>query len=161
MLFMASIVLGQPEGENPADTVNNTEEVSDMDQLKAEFNAFKDSIHQIVPDITEETTVNDLLDMTNALYGALVIFLGFVAKYIPGIKNIPNVALRVLVIAIITGLIFKFTGLAGGWQMAITFIVSALGYDKIIAPVVGKSPKVGNEVSGANILTMAGLKKAS
>lgn len=88
-----------------------------------------------VPDVTADTDVDQLLTAYSALYGALVLLLGYVGKWIPGLNKVPGIGLRVLTIGIVTGVIFKALGLADGWQLAIAFIGATLTYDKVTSNV--------------------------
>ncbi len=84
------------------------------------------------PQITPDMPVEVLVDYSVALYSALVVLLGYLSAYIPGLNKVAGVQLRVLVVAAVTGLIFATLGFANGWQLVIGYIGATLGYDKFL-----------------------------
>lgn len=87
--------------------------------------------------------------LENVIYGSLVTLLSYFSFAIPGIKKIPAVAIRVLVIGLI--LVFMFLGykMAVGEEFnvgtfinyVITYILTTGAYDKIFKPIGAATPK--------------------
>lgn len=94
-----------------------------------------------LPDVTPETTIEELLNVHTAVYSAVILAASYLSKFIPGLNKIPGVALRVLTVAVVVALIFKGTGLANGWQLIIGYVGATLTYDKVTSPLLS-TPKV-------------------
>ena len=93
------------------------------------------------PVVTPDTTVSELLNLFTALYAGILSLLSYFSAFIPGIKKLPNVGIRVMAIAIIVGVVFLALGIAGGWQLVLGFIIAAIGYDKALKPAGLVTPK--------------------
>jgi hypothetical protein len=93
--------------------------------------------------------MNWLLNKQNAIAAALMLLLTFLSKWIPGLNKIGDTGKRALVVAgtVIAGLLaVKFIGTAPvNWgdfaSLVITYLLTALGYDKALKPVGIKTPK--------------------
>ncbi|RME64359.1 MAG: hypothetical protein D6790_03350 [Caldilineae bacterium] len=97
------------------------------------------------PNITPDMPVEVLVDYSVALYTALVVLLGYLSAYIPGLNKVAGVQLRVLVVAAVTALIFITLGFAKGWQLVLAYLTAALGYDKLLSPFF-KTPKTEKDL---------------
>ena len=91
-------------------------------------------------DPKEVPTLVNFLGWFEALYGALVIVLGYLTAYIPGINKIPSVAWRLVAVGMIIGGIFLALG-ANGFGLVLQFLLSGKFYDLVLIHL-GKTPKV-------------------
>jgi len=93
--------------------------------------------------------MNWLLNKDNALAAAFMLLLTFLSKWIPGLNKIGDTGKRALVVAgtvIAAFLAVKFIGTAPvNWgdfaSLVITYLLTALGYDKALKPAGIKTPK--------------------
>jgi hypothetical protein len=84
----------------------------------------------VVPliDISQLTPANVLDKMIDPIYSALVLLLGLLSSFIPGLQKIENKAIRVLAIGISLGLGFLMFGGATFWKLALSYVFANLSY---------------------------------
>lgn len=88
----------------------------------------------------EIPSMDKLIETYNYWYGLAVALLGYFSYIIPGIKNWENIGARLLAIGFVLGALFLSFGFADIWQVIISFLVTTIGYDKILS-VFLKTPK--------------------
>lgn len=81
-----------------------------------------------------------LLDWTNALYGAIVIGIGYLSNKLPGLKLITNTAWRVAAIGLVAGMAFILAG-KGFFPLLISYTVSTNFYSLFLS-LFKKTPPV-------------------
>lgn len=85
-----------------------------------------------LPVPTKGWQLPDWLNWYNALYGAIVVLITYVSGFIPGLKKITEIRLRVIVIGIATGVIFFVNGQMGFWDIASGFLTGTGFYTYIL-----------------------------
>lgn len=85
------------------------------------------------------TTPDELFGGLEALYGALVIIVGYLSAFIPGLKKIPKGVYRVLAFAIISGAAFVYFGWSNAIGIIFTYAISTSIYE-VILKLFAKSP---------------------
>jgi len=111
-----------------------------------------DSAAQLVSLPADAPPVVDLewlLTKENAIASLVMLLLTFLSKWLPGLAKIPDTGKRALVVAVtvIAGfLAVKFIGpgtvsLSDFAGLAITYLLTALGYDKGLKPIGLKTPR--------------------
>lgn len=85
-------------------------------------------------------TLDFLLQWTDAIYGALVIGMGYLSSKIPGINKIPKTAWRVAAIALVLAMAFIVAGKGIPLALLFTFFSVTSLYDLILS-LFKKTPK--------------------
>ncbi len=111
--------------------------------LKADANATTvspaDPI-QVIEDIKNATSWQDLLGTETAIYTIIMILGGYLSYWIPGINKIPNTTYRVLTWAILVIAGASVLGFGNVWQGALSYLISTNLYQVILKFIV-KTPK--------------------
>lgn len=98
-----------------------------------------------IPDpISIDTELTGFLNWYNALYGAIVILMGFLHNWIPVLTAVSEKWVRVALAGVIVAIIFLLNGVGDGLSLAFTFL-SAVGiYDIFLKRAGLKSPPIIN-----------------
>lgn len=89
-----------------------------------------------IADLTPETIFNSFVD---PLYSAIIILAGYLSAYIPGLNKIKNTYIRVLAVALVSGLGF-FLWKGSFTKIVISYFFSS-GLYEIILKNIFKTPK--------------------
>lgn len=93
----------------------------------------QDTIELPVP-IEPGVGVGVLLDWYNALYGALVVLVGYAVPYIPGAAKLGKKVFAIAAAGFVLLVVFVSMGLADGFGLALTFLAASGVYDYILKP---------------------------
>lgn len=84
-------------------------------------------------------TVGVLLDWYNALYGALVVLVGYLVPFIPGAAKLGKKVFAIAAAGLVLLVVFVTLGLADGFGLALTFLAASGVYDYLLKPAGLKS----------------------
>ena len=90
--------------------------------------------------IDTDVTVGVLLDWYNALYGALVVLVGYLVPFIPGAAKLGKKVFAIAAAGLVLLVVFVTLGLADGFGLALTFLAASGVYDYLLKPAGLKSP---------------------
>jgi len=97
------------------------------------------------PIIGPDSPLTDLLSWTDLLYGAIVILMGYVSQYIPGINKIPKTVYRVLAIGLIVGAMFLLMGKSNAFGLLFAFL-SATNFYELLLKFIKKTPNKNKQL---------------
>lgn len=96
----------------------------------------------IVPDpANTDWKLQDFVDLYGALEGAIIVILGYLHNFIPGLNRIPSKWFRVVLIGFVVIVIFTALGWQTGFGQVLVFL-QAVGFYEIILKKVKGSPTV-------------------
>lgn len=95
----------------------------------------------IVPDpVGPAAQLPDFINLYNMLEGAVIVILGYLHNYIPGLNMIPAKWFRIVLIGAVVGVIFTALGFSNGIGTVFVFL-QAVGFYSLILNPVAPSPK--------------------
>lgn len=96
----------------------------------------------VLPDpLGPGSTLPDFLNLYSILEGAVIVILGYVHNWIPGLNLIPAKWIRIVLIGAVVGVIFAALGFANGIGTVFVFL-QAVGFYSLILKPVAPSPPV-------------------
>lgn len=96
----------------------------------------------VLPDpLGPGATLPDFLNLYSILEGAVIVILGYVHNWIPGLNLIPAKWVRIVLIGAVVGVIFAALGFANGIGTVFVFL-QAVGFYSLILKPVAPSPPV-------------------
>jgi hypothetical protein len=96
----------------------------------------------VLPDpLGPGSTLPDFLNLYSILEGAVIVILGYLHNWIPGLNLIPAKWFRIVLIGAVVGVIFVALGFANGIGTVFVFL-QAVGFYSLILKPVAPSPPV-------------------
>lgn len=103
----------------------------------------------IIPDPAGPSwRLDDFVNLYGALEGAIIVVLGYLHNFIPGLNRIPSKWFRVVIIGLVVIVIFTALGWQAGFGQVLVFL-QAVGFYEIILKKVAPSPPAGNPPASA------------
>jgi len=86
-----------------------------------------------LPDLpTADDGVGAYIPWVEAIYGAIVLIVGWLSHLIPGVNKIPSKAWRIAAIAIVGAGIFVIAGFSSGIPLFISYLIATKVYELFI-----------------------------
>jgi len=95
----------------------------------------------VPPPLGPDATINDFLNLYSGLESAIILILGYLHNWIPGINIIKAKWLRIVLIGAVTAVIFTALGFNSGLSTALIFL-QTVGFYELIFKKVQPSPAV-------------------
>lgn len=90
--------------------------------------------------------LQDFIDLYGALEAAIIVILGYLHNFIPGLNKIPSKWMRVVLIGLVVIVIFTALGWQTGFGQVLVFL-QAVGFYEIILKKVAPSPPAKDKES--------------
>jgi hypothetical protein len=94
----------------------------------------------VPPAIGPDAQLGDFLNLYSILEGAVIVILGYLHNWIPGLNMIPAKWFRIVLIGAVVGVIFAALGFANGIGTVFVFLQAVGFYSLILKPVAPSPP---------------------
>jgi hypothetical protein len=79
--------------------------------------------------------------MIDPIYAVLVLLLGLISSWVPGLQKIDKKSIRVAAIGVVLGIGFITFGGAGFWKVALSYVFANFTYIVSVKPIVKDNPQ--------------------
>jgi hypothetical protein len=140
LIWIASAI---PIRANDTDVGKDSNAFVISDKVKSDLTIIKQTVpaptqstknpdpEQIIKDVKNAKSWQDLLNLENAIYAFLLMIAGYLSYFIPGLRNIPSTTFRVLTFSVLIIAGVTVVGLADVWQGIISYLLSTGMYSII------------------------------